>query len=607
MQERSVAIVGMGPRGLGVLERLVANQTSFPLDIQLNLYLIDPKSPGMGVHSHDQPEHLLINTVAGQITMFADNSVREAGFVREGPSLADFANVDDNSYLSRATLGKYLGYVFQSLVQALSPQIRVSICNTTAITCTRDSISEQFQLELADGRHLEVDFLFLTTGHSTNHLTTQESEFARFADEWRASNNLLTYYRSCYPLASLDCIPTEATIAVQGMGLSAHDVLSQLTVGRGGCFKSDGDALNYQPSGREPHILLFSRQTLPFAARASNQKGVGGQHKARFFTINAIDQLRREQHSSQLDFELHLLPLLIKEMAYVMRMTQLQRELAVEQFEPDEAELVQIGEIFDPLKGRSFNNLDEYEIFVREWIEMDLVEAQLGNQTSPIKAATDVLRDVRDNMRYAIEQGGLYPRSHRRFLEHYMPIMNRIAVGPPQSRNEELLALMDAGIVTLGGGPGAQLSCDEGNSKFVIRTQFESMYEERHADVFIVAKIEAALPDLDASPLLANLLDKGMVRPYYNGNYHPGGIDITRGGNPISKTGTTVKNCWVLGNLTEGANFYTYILPRPLVNSRFISDAGRSVLQMIESIHTWSVNSTRIFSHYKIKMNEREH
>jgi uncharacterized NAD(P)/FAD-binding protein YdhS len=591
VEEKSVAIVGMGPRGLGILERLVANQAFLPVNLRVNLYLIDPKEPGMGVHSHEQPDHLFINTVAGQVTMFSDSSVRNAGPVREGPSLAEYANTDNDTYLPRATLGKYLSYVYQSLLPALSPQIRVSIYNTTATTCTQDSVSKRFHLGLADGRDVEVDYLFLTTGHSANRPTERDSELARFADEFRALNPLLAYYRTCYPLNTLKDIPTKTTVAVQGTGLSAHDVISEFTVGRGGSFKRDGRVLKYQSSGNEPHILLFSRQSLPFAARASNQKGIGGQHKARFFTINAIDNLRKQQQcSSQLDFELHLLPILIKEMAYAMRMASLQKEPAVEQFEPDETELTRIAEIFNPLKGQCFSNLEEFTTFFRNWIEADLIEARLGNQTSPIKAATDVLRDVRDNIRYAIEQSGLNFDSHRHFLEYYMPIMNRIAVGPPQSRNEELLALMDAGIVTLGGGPGAKVLCDERNGKYVIRTQFGSLFEEHHVDVLIAAKIESMIPDLDTSPVLTNLLANGLVRPYYNGTFHPGGIDITRDGHPIDKFGMTLTNCWALGNLTEGANFYTYILPRPLVNSRFISDAGRCIRQMIENICIESLN-----------------
>ena len=605
VHKRSVAIVGMGPRGLGLLERLVANQTLLPGDVQLDLYLIDPGEHGLGVHLHDQPDHLLINTIASQVTMFSDDSVREAGPVREGPSLAGYANVEDDVYLPRATLGKYLRYVFQSFLTALSSQIHVSTYKTNVLTCTRNPVSNRFKLGLADGQDLEVDFLFLTTGHGTNRPTQRDCELTRFADESRASNPLVAYYRNCYPLNALDCIPRETTTAIQGMGLSAHDALSQLTVGRGGVFKRNGNVLSYHPSKKEPRILLFSRQSLPFAARASNQKGVGGQHKARFFTINAIDNLRKQQlYSPQLDFDLHLLPLLTKEMAYAMRMAWLHEEPAVEQFEPSEDELARIELIFYPFKGEHFDNLGKYEAFFRKWIEMDLVEARLGNRTSPIKAATDVLRDVRDNIRYAVEQSGLNPISHRRFLEYYMPIMNRIAVGPPQSRNKELLALMDAGIVSLAGGPGAQVLCNERNRKFMIQTKFGSFCEERYADVLVIAKIDSWLPSLDTSPLVENLLVNGLVRPYHNGTFHPGGIDITRDGHPIDKSGIPVTNCWALGNLTEGANFYTYILPRPLVNSRFISDAGRSIRQMIERIRIPSADHTRTDDHLTIKTKE---
>jgi len=164
---------------------------------------------------------------------------------------------------------------------------------------------------------------------------------------------------------------------------------------------------------------------------------------------------------------------------------------------------------------------------------------------------------------------------------------------------------MNAGIVSLGGGPRAQVLCDECNSKFVIRTEFQALCEERHADVLIAAKIESMLPELDTSPLIASLLANGLVRPYYNGNFHPGGIDITRDGHPINKFGIALENCWALGNLTEGPNFYTYILPRPLVNSRFISDAGRSIRQMIENMNICSSNQTTVSDHFKSKANEK--
>ena len=40
--------------------------------------------------------------------------------------------------------------------------------------------------------------------------------------------------------------------------------------------------LRYQPSGREPRMILCSRQGIPFAARGVNQKGIGGLHRPVF-------------------------------------------------------------------------------------------------------------------------------------------------------------------------------------------------------------------------------------------------------------------------------------------------------------------------------------
>lgn len=54
-----------------------------------------------------------------------------------------------------------------------------------------------------------------------------------------------------------------------------------------------------------------------------------------------------------------------------------------------------------------------------------------------------------------------------------------------------------------------------------------------------------------------------------NEGYHPGGLDIDQCQHPINRMGEAQTAFWVLGNPAEGANFYTYVLPRPLVNSRF--------------------------------------
>ena len=50
-------------------------------------------------------------------------------------------------------------------------------------------------------------------------------------------------------------ISPQAVVAIQGLGLTGHDVIAELTVGRGGRFAETGSRLRYLPSGREPRLL----------------------------------------------------------------------------------------------------------------------------------------------------------------------------------------------------------------------------------------------------------------------------------------------------------------------------------------------------------------
>lgn len=93
----------------------------------------------------------------------------------------------------------------------------------------------------------------------------------------------------------IESVSPDARVLVQGMGLTAHDVIAELTVGRGGRYKENRGRLEYIPSGREPVISLFSRQGLPFSSRAINEKGTSEAYTAEFFTLDYFKSLRQEK------------------------------------------------------------------------------------------------------------------------------------------------------------------------------------------------------------------------------------------------------------------------------------------------------------------------
>lgn len=72
---RTVAVVGAGPRGTAIIERLVAASHSPDWRGGLTVHLIDPLvGRGGAVWRHDQSAVLLMNTTTCQTTMYPDES-----------------------------------------------------------------------------------------------------------------------------------------------------------------------------------------------------------------------------------------------------------------------------------------------------------------------------------------------------------------------------------------------------------------------------------------------------------------------------------------------------------------------------------------------------
>nr|WP_315219144.1 FAD/NAD(P)-binding protein [uncultured Duganella sp.] len=612
MKRYSVTIVGMGPRGLSVLERIAAIAGSRQL--LLDIVLIEPGECGPGVHATRQPQHLLINTVASQVTMFpalgavqhaplcATPSLtawaRQSGYRRFGDSYHRIAGAGDgiteSDYLPRSMLGEYLAWAYQQVVAALPAGVTLTHHRLRANDLWQQQ-DGRTAIELESGLIVHSDFVFLTTGHGRNLPSDLDAWLAKFARDQARYNSRLAFVRHVYPLDKLARIGPEARVAIQGLGLSAHDVIAELTVGRGGAFvrQPNGQGvLRYQRSGREPKLTLCSRNCLPYAARGINQKGLDGRHQPHYFTPDAVEALRRmalaTRGSRQLDFDRELLPLLKREMAWVYRNT-LARTAALPAaalmpdpltFVPDADDEAVIDALLFPLRERQFDNLDDFRAFFTGWLQGDLQEARLGNIDSPTKAATDVLRDVRATLQAAIEHGGLTPASHRKFLNVYHPAINRAAFGPPLRRNEELLALLDAGVIDIASGPNSVVEIDEDDSTYVLSTKFADGTERRPIDVLVVARLDAFFPETDESLLIRNVLKRGLVRPYYNGVFHPGGIEIDEASQPLNVQGEPARNIWALGYPVEGCHYYTHALPRPMLRSRQVLDADRCVTAM---------------------------
>ena len=589
MSAVQVTIIGMGPRGLSILQRIADLPGTVPMDV----HLVDPGDAGQGAHSARQPSNMLTNTVASQITMFAEGRgpsftewAHEVGYRRFGDVHLPTGDgpgevIGEHDYLPRNMLGEYLSWVFDRTVRSLPKHVKVVHHRDRAVDMAPIDRG-RLAVILAEGFEIPSDFVFLATGHCERRPTAADLEFTDFVREHAHRNHNLVYCANPYPVDKLVRVAPGSTVAVQGLGLTAHDVIAALTVGRGGSYERVGAEVRYHPSGREPRILLFSRQCLPFSARGVNQKGLTGQVKASFFTKAAVQRLRAER--GRLDFETDVLPLLLKEMGYAYRTAAEGRHIpsAAYEFGPEDRKAIE--GILDPLREATFANQDEFDRYFLEYVREDLRHAELGNLTSPVKAATDVIRDTRAALREAVESSGLTPESHRVFNAKYVPLMNRVSFGPPRRRNTELLALIEAGVLGLAGGPGCRVETDEDEARFAIRTDFLDGTETRPVDALVIARLDLFHPEHDSSPLVGNLLDRGLIRPFRNGEFTPGGID-TDGAHPITSAGAVLSNVWAVGYPVEGPRYYTYALPRPRLGSAFLDDADACVRDLFAQIN----------------------
>lgn len=613
MTTSRVGIIGIGPRGLTILERIVASERVRKSG-DIHIFIFDPQQPGVGCHDPEQADYLLVNTVAGQITQFSDPSVVGAGPVLEGPSFHEWLEeqsastllrlreedkpVSPDSYYGRGLFGRYLHWVYHYLVALAPAHLKITFVREAVGKVERIS-SDDWVLSTKTGTFC-VNYLFLTSGHSKPKSESAEAQKPALT---RAQTLVVS---EPYPVRhKLGAISPDMTVAIEGMGLTTFDILAELTVGRGGRFITSPETgrKQYVASGREPRLVAYSRSGLPLTARALNQKGVSLQYRAKFLQADRIRALRAER--GQLDFIQDVYPLLLADMQYAYYEAYLrkerkdpvtallfcnqfvcadaaERQALIEQYVP-EADRLSWERLANPVPASALDSAVEFHGWLIRHLEADLAEARKGNIDSPLKAACDVIRDVRDNLRAAIDYAGLTEASHRWLLTEFVPLMNRLAVGPPSSRIAELLALVDAGVLDVSFGPGA--ACKETAPGERMRVA-SPLWPDRSmpVDVLVKARVSMPSPEDDASPLMRGLLDAGYVRQFRNGGFHPGGIEVDRDFRWVSVWGNSIPNAWALGIPVEGVKFYTFVVPRPGVNSTALVDAGRAVMQMLSMV-----------------------
>ncbi|MGI5506427.1 FAD/NAD(P)-binding protein [Lentzea sp. CA-135723] len=620
-----IGLIGVGPRGLSVLERLCANAGRTP-DRSVRIHLVDPHlGAGGRVWRADQSRHLLMNTVASQVTMFVDESVDCEGPVVPGPSLHQWARVvalflpglpvwvreealglGPDTYPTRAFYGHYLRWVLDHVIKSAPANVSVVHHADQAVDLV-DGEGGLQNVALQSGGHLiGLHAVVLALGHLDVVSTPAEKNLAAYAQR-----EGLHYVEPGNPAdADLDAIAAGETVILRGMGLNFFDHLAMLTAGRGGVFVREEHGLRYEPSGSEPLLIAGSRRGIPYHARGENQKGPFGRHTPLFLTEERIARMRA---AGQLDFLGDVWPLVDREVRsvyYAALVTELGGDAVkfVEEFvstEDEEELLVRHGvdwrwdwdAIAFPERGIEFAGPDDHREWMLAYLRQDVAEARRGNVSGPLKAALDVLRDLRNEVRLLVDHGGLTGDSYREHLDGwYTPLNAFLSIGPPVHRIEEAIALIEAGVLTVL-GPGMVVECtDDGFRTYSPRVP-DAVYQAR-------ALVEARLPEVDArrttDPLLARLLVRedcalNRIPNRDGGHFETGGLAVS--GRPYALLDGMRRphpRRFAFGVPTETVHWATAAGVRPGVNSVILGDAdalARQSLSLAELMITEPVTA----------------
>jgi FAD-NAD(P)-binding len=600
------AIVGLGSWGLCVLERTVsrARQTG----TSIRVHVIEPGQLGGGVYATGQPDYLVLNNACGQLSLYASPDLERSpsyaiglhewavaqGYrwfdheCRRAPGGVAIAPTD---YLPRRLMGEYLVWCYDNLVADAPPNLEI-VRHVAAATDIAPQLGGREAITLDNGQTVVVDHVVLTSGHTYN-------------DEAAADPGGMRYLRP-YPVEFFDdALPTGTPVAIAGMGLVGFDMLTALTIGRGGTFTGEGgDRKRYVRSGREPLIYLYSRSGVPYCAKSAHGVDPTGDYRPVVCTPAEFSRLTNPGGSAvrrKVDFRNDLLPLLYAEMraryhthaaflangsdGAVAERERLRAGWVDGHYDKAVTEAEGRYGRFDPADyvfagaGRHYTSSRDYQSQVYDMVEDDLDEA-LTVGGSPVKAAQEVLRILRDQLRSVIEFGGLTLESYIDFQSNVRGRINRLEAGPPPMRSQQLLALVDAGVVHIPFGPNPDVSATADGRVVVRSTQLDRMSAVTMSGV---VRGHLDLPSLarSASPMLKRLYAKGRLTQLSYGDTAVGSVAISENFHPYDAEGRLQPHLSLLGVLTEGVRYFTHYLPSPRSRMRAVLDAQDCVESII--------------------------
>jgi uncharacterized NAD(P)/FAD-binding protein YdhS len=557
-----VAIVGLGPKGMFALERLLdhAGRSACGSTIEIDAFEPHPV-PGAGpVYDPGQPDHLRMNFAAGLIDIWWPGSTAVPPADRR--SFVAWSHVhgdpgdpgdpggpwDPDDYPPRAAVGRYLADCLHTLLTHAPSNVTVTI--HAARVSAIDRVGSAWALSILGPANpaaaaTPYDEVLVATGHD-------RSSGDALAARWSGPAPLVPAVFPVDRWLSHEQVPPGSVVAIRGFALSFIDAALTLTEGRGGRFEPrageqhDSRAetrariphtprLRYRAGGAEPAAILpFSRTGRPMLAKPAaglaraipGLEAIAGRGRARLAGLDVGLRLRRD-----------VLPILAQTAS---------------------ANLTAAG-------AGAASSVDAW---LASAVDGARPEASLGPADELARSLSVGGGLAAADLAWALGQTwrGLYPAivaclgggrlaaadwpAFRRLAAE----LERLAFGPAPINAAKLLALVDAGLVDLTHVRGGQLACDRAP------TMLRSASGTRPVDIVIDAVLPGPGALAAGNELLDRMIADGHVR------VAPGrrGVDVDPDGSARRADGSPTPGLASIGRPTEDSVIGNDTLSRTL-------------------------------------------
>ncbi|MEO4041127.1 FAD/NAD(P)-binding protein [Hoeflea sp. CAU 1731] len=509
---KKIAVVGCGPRGLGALEALAARLSRDGSPVSVDAY--DP-FPMLGAGPNFDPDE---SEVCRLNIPIRDIEIDTPAFSRCPPFvewLSDAPDPDD--FPQRAVLGRYLWFRYTGLAE-----LGVLAVTHQIMWVERVQRNEKgWWLLAARNWRGPYDEILLTLGQPE---TAPDDQLA----EWRrhAGTSFGTLAKA-YPAKQLQAQAADwadKTVAIRGFALSAFDILRVLTTAQGGRF----DAGGYHRSGREPErILPFSLDGKPPFPKPETEAldarfALTAQETETFAKAIAKAAAATSQKARDL-VDAALTPA-------VMRILHNCGADADAQY------------VADWLR-KEWEDPGSQEISgSRETLNDGIAMAEGARAPSVGFAVGQVWRKWQNEFRSGFNTAETPPETAQTLIG-FDEGLKRYSYGPPIASSRELVALIEAGVVSL------DFAVDPDIALTAAGWTLKKADHAAEASVMIDSVLPN--PDLEAvrSPLLSGLLDDGLLTPFADGFGAHTDADRTL----IGRDGQKAPGLCLLGRLALGS------------------------------------------------------